>query len=308
MADCKVKLSIRGGSGLSIQDYSYCPQLLKHKMDGVRFHLIPEYFVTGRIVHENIETIIAAHLEGKEAKVISDAELETIYTTGEYVRAGDAESALFEPDKKPITFIPKVLTAFKSMLESDVFGNIQASEAYYEGALVDPETFETNKQLEDEGVLFSGKVDLISDIDGHKVITDFKTCKSALKQNEADSSTQLTMYSYMYIIEHKEIANHVGLAYMTKHVRDDTQYDYLRSIRHFEHYVHLYRNLLSLGKDVSRSIDEDDYPKKGMLADCRDKFNKLCNYHPMCFQSQYTKDELKEFESHLKEKTDGEEL
>jgi len=295
MGDYKVKLSIRGGSGLSIQDFNTCPQLFNLKMQGVRFNLTPTYFVTGRIVHDNFERILC------DQTPVTQEKLDEIYSLGSMAEAGKELETTFEPDTKPPKFIPKILNKFKELKDEGKFGEIIEHESYYEGSLIDPATFQPDKELAEEGIIFAGRIDLVNKVDGKLFITDFKTTKSALKQSDADSSTQLTMYSYLWINEHKVLIDSVGLVYFTKHVRDETQAAYLKTIRHKEDYDSLYRNLHVIGKGVSNCINTGEWPKKGMIQDCKRTYNQLCPYHPMCFPERYTREELKLFDQGLKE-------
>ncbi len=280
----KVKLSLTGGTGLSMSDLLDCPMKVKNKKDGWIRKLTPLYFLEGSIFHYAAEHIV----EGDKFKSMKEVGEFIKETCGEYQETPEGErfispgqwtnpdsgqttvydgKALQYPKKilvktnkpSPITKvenmakrIPHQIAQIHLAKAAGKFKLVRETERYVQiPALIDPETNsldDWSKRIQDTGIVFSGRIDL----DEPTNPKDFKTTDpQKAKEMGRVYRTQLTTYGYLKTVVDGVMSNAPGIHAFTKHI-SYSKYFYDEIELKVKDYILIYELFKAAGKQYIR--------------------------------------------------------
>lgn len=297
-----VRLSLRGGSGLSIETLLFCPRKFQIVRDGWRQRYTKLYFVEGALFHDNIEKIIKGELDPNDEEKIK--EIEDILLSGKRMDRDrmvefDTEEYEYKSNVRKVDNAVKrvrlSLNKFDEEFKKGSFGKVLDTEQFVEmKLLVDPMTGKSDdesKRIADAGITFSGRIDLVNE----EGIGDYKLMKFAgeNKLPNPNTSEQLSIYGYGRTITIGSIIDKVTFHIFTKHVTK-CEYYMVEASRTKEDYRETFLLLKRAGWEYLTG-EKNGYSKLGkMQSECRDKFNQLCDFFPLCFPQRYDPKELKE--------------
>lgn len=317
------KLSLTGGSGLSMRDILDCPALFKNKKDGWRRIYTPIYFLEGDVFHKSAYKVI----KNEPLKPITDEMKIAIgeYKKGEFIlgsgiwhneeknekimieneKATYGEKSTITEGEQMVKRHAVMIDEVKKQKKLKRFKGVKEIERYIEiPVLVDPRNGnpdDTAKLIQDSGLIFCGRIDLDRGAD----LDDLKTAKGvpAMTDNEFDiivnggflerkgiydayTDSQLHTYAYFKTIHDGTLVEHVTFHVFTKNITKCNYYPIQGTVNTGD-YIHVFEMAKEAGMRYL-DCEKHGYPKTGYAGGCRDKFNQRCPFHPLCFPEKYS--------------------
>jgi len=309
-----MKLSLTGGSGLPISALMECPQKFKHVMDGWSRVKTPMYFIDGNVFHMAAEEIIT-----KKNKLLSSIEgvneyCSKIYDEGRFwddrkerwVEFNVEELAypnkpLKNGELSPITkadhskkMMVQLLFQVHLAAAEGRFEDVTDTEVYVQTELVvNPTTGEPDKVTEamrDMGIIVCGRLDM--EQKGDVKAADLKTTKADLGRLAKLYQNQFALYGYLKTLKDGELCQKFGIHGFKKNVTQSA-YEYEELELTIADYMEIFKLLRGAGRQFMSCVENDEWEKRGHFScGCRDSFNQICPYHPLCFPGKHTKEEI----------------
>lgn len=305
-----MRLSLSGGSGLSIRDLIFCPQKFKYIKEGYKEKNISIPLAEGIIFHDCAEKILNdGDLDIKEVqealkagKYVDSEKREIMFDINAKLKESNKETRVEKASRRLPGMLEKLMEARE---DGDFDGLVGTEEIVEISELVVPEedVFDkkTNKIIKDYGLSFSGKLDVVFD----RSFGDLKTASSSSRwtQERADGELQFTLYSYMKTLETGDFWDTAYVYEFTKHMpkrsEDDKvskgcQYAKIETKRTEREWDIAYRTLRQAAKMYAYG-EEEEWERLGPLnGGCMDNYFQLCPFHALCFPEKYTDEQRDE--------------
>lgn len=267
MGNGKLRLSIAGGTGWAAETVLHCPHhhFLKYEQ-GWRRKLIPDYFAFGILFHHAYFT----------------NDMDSFRSAWHAGRLVDHEGELareFERDEETVE--SGIDIAEKMMAElQDQHLHILTVERKLESPIIDPNTGETPEHL--EGVVVSGRQDLLEHRNGHIEMGDIKTPGRMWGKREEIAKRQLPTYRYLEACMGDDVHD-IGSYHLitkTKTPRYDRRTIRMGASDDFA----VYTTFRAAAETILRCREEWVWPKTGP---CQGMYGQICDYLPLCFPERY---------------------
>lgn len=273
--DCELRLSVAGGSGCNASCVLECPYMhfLKYEQ-GWRLKKMPKHFALGIGVHDEFFSKCPGRFR-------------EMWEGGRIFDDDDSEGWPIDRDEDgveaDIELAERMLTALgkeKIVIAKGEDGKPNA-ERTLTTTIMNPETGETPAHL--EGVIISGRRDMIEEIRGGEQHADLKTSARSWPETQKLGMIQLPTYRYLeacngdpvhdkgdYIVVTK-----TKVAKVQRHSIEMGANDFFAVYDHFK----------SSAEKILDCRKEGHWPK--YRHNCLQKFMQLCEYHALCFPERY---------------------